>query len=391
MNKKYKKILLIHNYYQEKGGEDIAFENEVELLSKNYEIKKIVFSNNIENKLNFIINFLFLKNLYSAKLVKETIENYKPDIIYVHNTWFNGSLDVFKIIGSFEIPTLIKLHNFRYFCTKSHFIKQHIKQFDSVCQACGMYRDKYTIYNKYFKKSYLKSFFVNRYGKKYYKILKSNKFNLLVLTDFHKQFLINLGFNKNKIFNFPNFIEFNLNSEIENNEKDYLVYAGRLSSEKGVELLITQFLKLNCKDLSLYIIGTGPQEDYLKNKYSNNKILFLGYLENSKVTNLIKNSKGVVTATKLFEGQPTLLIEASLNKVPSIFPSSGGINEFFPRNYQFEFEQYNYDDLFINLQNLITTDKRNAYGLQNYEFIINKLNSDKLLNRFEEILIEIEN
>ena len=34
-------------------------------------------------------------------------------------------------------------------------------------------------------------------------------------------------------------------------------------------------------------------------------------MENSKVLNLISNSKGIVTATKLYEGQPTLLCEVS--------------------------------------------------------------------------------
>ena len=46
---------------------------------------------------------------------------------------------------------------------------------------------------------------------------------------------------------------------------------------------------------------------------------------------MINESKAVVTATKLYEGQPTLLCEASVSSVPSIFPDYGGISEFFPK------------------------------------------------------------
>ena len=49
-------------------------------------------------------------------------------------------------------------------------------------------------------------------------------------------------------------------------------------------------------------------------------------------------SKVVISATKLYEGQPTLLCEATMNYIPVIFPNSGGINEFLPKNYKFLYD-----------------------------------------------------
>ena len=40
-----------------------------------------------------------------------------------------------------------------------------------------------------------------------------------------------------------------------------------------------------------------------------------------------------------------LLSEASALGALSIYPSFGGMDEFFPENYEFAFEQYNYNDL----------------------------------------------
>ena len=101
---------------------------------------------------------------------------------------------------------------------------------------------------------------------------------------------------------------------------DYLVYAGRISNEKGVEDLIKSFLLSNSKKISLKIIGDGPELNKLKEKYVNENIIFLGKLSNSETINIIKNSRAVVTATRLLEVQPTLLCEASINSIPSIFP-----------------------------------------------------------------------
>jgi hypothetical protein len=47
----------------------------------------------------------------------------------------------------------------------------------------------------------------------------------------------------------------------------------------------------------------------------------------------------------LYEGHPRLLSEASAVGTLSIYPSFGGMDEFFPENYKFAFEQFNYKDL----------------------------------------------
>ena len=83
----------------------------------------------------------------------------------------------------------------------------------------------------------------------------------------------------------------------------------------------------------------------LKDKYNFPNINFLGELDNDSTLKIIKNARGVITATKMYEGQPRLLCEASSMKIPAVFPKFGGMSEFFPDDYEFKFEQYNYSDL----------------------------------------------
>ena len=107
-----------------------------------------------------------------------------------------------------------------------------------------------------------------------------------------------------------------------------------------------------------------------------------------KVLNLISESIAVITATRLYEGQPTFLCEASLLGVPSVFPKTGGINEFFPDNYMLSFKQFDYEDLKNKLQLLDSNDIRKEIGRENKEFIFKYLHKDKLIDRFNMILDE---
>ena len=80
------------------------------------------------------------------------------------------------------------------------------------------------------------------YGKNYINVIKDNYFTLLVLTEFHRNYLIKLGVQPTNIFTHLNKI-FSEESEHINDSEQFLLYAGRISSEKGVEELIKTFLK----------------------------------------------------------------------------------------------------------------------------------------------------
>ena len=379
-----KKILVVHNRYQLLGGEDVAVDSEIKFLSKHFEIKKVIFENKLENI--FLDTFFLVTgfNLKSKKILNKAINEFNPDLIYLHNSWFKASLSIFKIIEKSKIPTIIKLHNFRYYCTKSFLSKNHLNG-EEFCKACGYQGKKYRVINKYFKDSLLKSLLVLIYGKRYFSKLKSNKFKLLVLTEFHKKFLKNKLNINSKVYIHPNLIT--LDSFIDDNKNNTISYAGRISEEKGVDDLVESFIKADLKDTKLQIIGDGPLAKNLKNKFMNNKnIIFHDFLENSNVISLLKSSKAVVTATKLYEGQPTLLCEASLLGVPAIFPKTGGIEEFFPLDYLLSFEQFNYDDLVSIFQNIDSMDSLKDIGSQNKEFISNLLNEQRLLKNFKELI-----
>ena len=381
-----KKLLLIHNSYRQQGGEDIAVINELELLNNNFEVKTIFYENKIKNIFD-ILNFFTLSNRYVNKNLIDEINKFQPDIAYVHNTWFKISLGVFKILKKKNIKTLIKIHNFRYHCTQSMNQKVHLDN-QSFCQACGLSNLTNNLFNKYFQSSFLKSLYGIYFGKKYLKVIQDEYFSIAVLTEFHKQFLDKKYARRNKVYVIPNYLKEKQNNQI--NENNYFIYAGRLSAEKGIYELIESYLKSDLKENILKIVGDGPELTKLKNKYQNKNIEFLAQLHNDETIDLIKGSKGVISATKLYEGQPTLLCEASLNGKTSLFPNSGGIKEFLPVNYDFLFNQFDYQDFTNKLNKLNEDDIRNRNSQNAKEFIRAKLDPQILITKFNEIILNDE-
>ena len=72
-----KKILLIHTQYQNTGGEDIAVDNEIDLLEKEYEVKSLKLKNSFRT---LFLNLIGLNN--NRKKINNLIELHNPSIVY---------------------------------------------------------------------------------------------------------------------------------------------------------------------------------------------------------------------------------------------------------------------------------------------------------------------
>lgn len=376
------KLLIVHNFYRDFGGEDANITEEIEFFENKYDIKFFYAHNNDKINIYDALAFFTRTNKLINKRFKKDLDDFKPDLVYIHNTWFKINLGIFKILKNKKIETVIKVHNFRYECSRYFLKKNHLKN-KKICFACGFDSKDNLIFNRYYKESFLKSFFLILYSKKYFKLLTSNDFNIISINNFQKKKLEQAGIIQNKIKVIYNPINFETNESDKSREKT-LIYAGRISKEKGVDQLIKAFEISDLTDFKLNIVGEGELKEELQSTYSHNaNIQFLGHERNSTVLRKIENATAVVTATTLYEGQPRLLCEASSLKTVSIYPSFGGMDEFFPKNYKLSFEQFNYKDLVYKLNLLLDDQMIKNLSEDVYAYLIEKLNKKQITNNFQ--------
>ena len=193
-----KRLLVVHNFYRNFGGEDSNIYEEVEFLEQEYQIEFFHVKN--PKKISFFdILSLFSRSNYKInKKLVELLNNFNPDAVYIHNTWFRINLGIFKILKKRNLKVFLKIHNFRYECGRYWLLRNHLKK-NSFCSACTKKQTRYTIFNKYYEDSFLKSIFLIIYSKKYYKILKNNPIKILALSSFHLNSLINIGIDEKKV------------------------------------------------------------------------------------------------------------------------------------------------------------------------------------------------
>lgn len=379
-----KRILLVHNFYKEFGGEDSNFNEELDFFKQFLEVDIFTENNSSKTSYSDLISFFLRSNFRNNKNFKNKLDQFKPDVVYIHNTWYKINLGIFKILKDRNIETVLKIHNFRYQCSRYFLAKNHLGSL-KVCNACGYKLNNKSFFNKYYQESALKSLFLILYSKKLRKILLSNNIKIFVLNKFHLNQILKFGVNQENVEIFYNPIKTFKKIQYED-KAPYIIYAGRISKEKGVEELLESWISAKIKNHKLLIIGDGPLRNELQERFESNEISFLGNIDNSKVKNYITNSKAVITATKIYEGQPRLLCEASSLGTISIYPSFGGMNEFFPSEYSFSFEQYNYIDLVHKIKLLSNEDlvKKNMENI--YLHIQKILNQNNLKLQFYKII-----
>jgi glycosyltransferase involved in cell wall biosynthesis len=138
-----------------------------------------------------------------------------------------------------------------------------------------------------------------------------------------------LGF---KITHVPNAIDISsLPQQKDRRYEKQIIFAGRLSKEKGILNLLDGIKKLP-DDVHLLILGSGPEEDKVK-EYVKSKpnLHFLGYQQKEKTIPLIRGSD-VLVQPSIIEGISSTILEAMACKTPIIATNTGGNKELLENN-----------------------------------------------------------
>lgn len=343
------KILQIHNYYQIRGGEASVVETEKELLEQNgHQVLQLLAYNKGLYKLPFV------KKVFYKKL-EEILTTNNIDVAHIHNVFQIIGPKVYKILYNYNIPIIQTLHNFRFLCPNGLFFDNN----HNICELCKNGDFNKCVLKKCYQKSYLKSFLMAARVKKTRKYVENYVSQFIALTDFAKAKFIESGFVNDKIAVKPNFLFLNNNPNY--HDKKYSLYLGRISEEKGLDVLIEAFKKVN---FILKIAGIGNYLTTLKNKakeYSN--IKFIGFLSGKEKQKILKNCSFMVLPSKLYESFPISILEAYQYHKAVIASNLGGIPNIVRNNYSgYIFENGKIESLVETIHKILENERYKQFG-----------------------------
>lgn len=322
------KILLIHTSYAERGGEDSVFSNELELLSEVAEVDTLTFSN-AGSTLEVIKKFLFAPwNFEATSKLERKIKKFKPDVIHLHNWHFAASPAIIRKARNLGVPVVMTLHNYRLLCPSANLFCDGKIFTDSLK---GGFPWK-AVFKKVYRNSFIQTFWL-AFVLQFHKLIKTwNKVDqYIALTDFGRDLFLesSLKLNEDQITTKGNFVADN-GFELKNREKHFL-YVGRLTRDKGIEVLLEAFSKV---DVEIRIIGDGPLKEKVlaaAEKYPN--IKYEGLKQHSEIVSEMKKTSALIFPSVWFEGMPMTILEAFSSGTPVLASNLGAMRSLITDGY----------------------------------------------------------
>ena len=321
------RILMVHNYYEQPGGEDAVVRSEYELLEKNHQEVSLYKRSNAEIKsFSLAQRIKFLTQLewsrQSYQQLRRRIREFRPDIVHFHNIFYLITASAYDACHDEGVPVVQSQHNFRPLCSNGLFFRDN-----AVCEECLDHSLWRGVRYGCFKGSRLATLPMARmlmaHQKKGTWPKKVDRY--IMATEFTRRKYVQAGIPENKISLKPHFV---FSPSARRTDQGYALYIGRLSSEKGVDVLVKAWQTLS--QIPLKIIGSGPLAVELSEfarQQGMDQVQFLGYVSAQQYESNLKGAMFLVLPSVCYENFPRVVVEAYSCGVPILASRLGSVAE----------------------------------------------------------------
>lgn len=337
------RILIVHNNYGKYSGEEAVVDKMAEMF-RNHGHEVFFYRKTTEGVGESLTGKIkgFLSGVYSFSGVggiREVLKKYKPDVVNVHNLYpFISPAALFECKKA-GVPIIMTVHNFRLICPTGLFMRNGLP-----CEICLEKGTEWSCIKYNCENSMLKSIGYTLRNVVARKIGAYKKCvdRFACITEFQKQKLIQAGFDESKIVVIPNSIDLK-HEKLPYNEGEYVAYIGRLSYEKGYDLLF----EVAKRNPDIKFCFAGATRDSVDCELPDN-IELKGYLKGKELEEFINNAKFIVMPSRCYEGFPMAILEAAQHCKSTIGPDHGGFTEIIGKGSEAVgrlFQPNNIDDL----------------------------------------------
>ena len=314
------RVLVVHNAYQQRGGEDAVVESEIAMLrAHGHAVELYARSNTDLGKMGRID--AAIQTLWSSRTTSELtalIDSFRPNLVHVHNTMPLVSPSVYWVAHKRGVPVVQTLHNFRLLCPQALLLRE-----GRVCEDCVGKLPWRGVVHRCYRDSAAQTGVLSlmlglhrMMGTWDRKVTR-----YIALNDFARDKYIEGGLPAERISVKPNFVDIPNRPSADRGSREGLLFVGRLSEEKGIAVLIDAFRRLP-PGQRLRVVGDGPLAPMLQGIEG---IEHLGAMPAEAVYSEMRRAVALVLPSIWYENYPRTIVEAFACGLPVLGSNLGAI------------------------------------------------------------------
>ncbi|MDE6007401.1 MAG: glycosyltransferase family 4 protein [Muribaculaceae bacterium] len=316
------KILIVHNDYGAYSGEEAVVDKMALMLAEaGHSVSQLRMSTaGLRDSLKGKIA-AFFSGIYSPagiRAMHRAIERERPDVINIHNLFPFIGPAALRECQRAGIPVVMTVHNYRLICPTGLFMRNGL-----TCELCLQKNNEWSCIRHNCENSAFKSIayaarnFIARKRRHYLNCVD----RFACITRFQRDKLVRAGFPPEKIVIIPNSID--APADYQHIKGEYVAYCGRLSHEKGIDLII-EAARRN-PDIPFRLAG--KVSDPLLTADLPANITLSGHLSGDELLDFYRNARFCILASRCYEGFPMAVLEAARFGKPMVAPAHGPFPE----------------------------------------------------------------
>ena len=260
----------------------------------------------------------------AAQGITEAIEAFAPDLVHLHNIYHQLSPSILQPIRRRRIPAVMTLHDYKLACPTYRCLDH-----GAICEACIPRRFWNPSLRRCNGGSLAASTLnglemtLHTYGGAYAPVGR-----FICPSRFLERTMRTAKVFPSRLRWLPNFVDVDA-ARIKERPGGDLIYVGRLSPEKGVDVVIDALSSI--PGYSLTIVGDGPARGDLERRAKarelGDRVRFVGRVSADRVRTMLKDAAAGVVPSRWYENMPLSVLETFAAGVPVIATDLGGLPE----------------------------------------------------------------
>ena len=318
------RVLLVHNRYQQRGGEDEVVDAEHALLQRHgHAVERLERHN--DEIIDLPRHRVLLDSLWSTRTrhdLSSLTARFRPDVVHVHNSFPLISPSVLAGARALGLPVVQTLHNFRLLCPQGSLLRDGL-----ACEDCVGHAPWRAVRHGCYRGSRAQSaaLAVMLQGHRLRGTWQHDVTLYLALSRSGADTFVRGGLPAERMRIKPNFVDLPQGPPAPPPAaaRQGLLFVGRLSPEKGPALLAAA-AALRPGAAPIRVVGDGPERARLAGHPG---LQLLGALPQPRVLQLMHEAQALVLPSLCAEAFPRTLVEAFACGLPVIASRVGALPE----------------------------------------------------------------